>query len=257
VIARDRGDAERTTRLCQESLQLFRSAGDQHGAAITLISLGMAAGQQEEVERALSHYQESLALFRAAGDNWHTAWVLIYQAHLMVRFGHFAAARRSAEEGLALHRMTNDPWGVAMALSALGRVAQADGDLGTAVAHFVEGLRLLIESGVTRAMPGLLEDLAGVALVWGQPNRAARLGGAGEALREAAGVLPRPGDWTAGTIDLSDLRTGPQAGAWMEGRMLPIDAVLTESNVFAEAITRSRLASPSEPTLVVERSLSE
>ncbi len=258
VIARDRGEAERTIRLAQESHDLFQSLGDRHGAAITLIGLGVAAGQQGNLERALAHYTESLALFRVSGDTWHTAWVLIYQAHLLVKFGQTTAARRSAEEGLGILRTANDPWGVALALSALGRIAQADGDHETAAAQFVEALGLLIEGGITRAVPGRLEDLAGVALAGSQPDRAARLGGAAEALRETAGLVGGAVDWTAGLIDLSELRTGLQAAAWAEGRVLPLKAVLDETNALAEEIARSSAGQPpASAVAVIEKSRSE
>jgi hypothetical protein len=212
----------------------------------------MAAGQQGAVERALAHYAESLALFRAAGDRWHVAWLLTYQAHLMVKSGDIAGARRSAAEGLALHRTTNDPWGVGVALSALGRIAHADRDLNAATAHFVEGLRLLVEGGVTRAIPGLLEDLAGVALTWGQVDRAARLGGAAEALGEAAGVVRITADWTTGTVDLSELRSGPRTAAWAEGRALPLEGALAEVNALVEETARSGVGRMSESALLAQ-----
>jgi non-specific serine/threonine protein kinase len=232
VVARDRGDAGQTIRLCQESLALFRSVGDQHGAAIALISLGMAADQQGDPQRARSHYEESLALFRASGDSWHVAWVLAYLAHLMVGQDDFAAVRCFAEESLGLHRASGDAWGVAMALGALGKVAQAANDLGTAASQFEEGLRLLAGAGVERAIPEYLENLAGVALAGGQPDRAARLGGAAEALRERVGVTQVA---SRGLVDLTGLRAGPHAEGWAAGRILSREQVLAEAAALLNA----------------------
>lgn len=237
VIARDRGDAELTMRLCHESLMLFREIGDRHGAAIALISLGIAAGQQGEYEQGRSYFGESLALFRASGDSWHIAWVMNYLADLVIRQGDFATARQIAAESLALHRAASDAWGIAGALGVLGRVAQADDDLGTAARQFAEGLRLVVGAGVERAIPDSLEDLAGIVLAWRQPDRAARLAGAAEALRGLIGITHSPGDGTAGAVDLTGLRAGPQAAAWSEGKALTREQIIGEALALADCIT--------------------
>jgi tetratricopeptide (TPR) repeat protein len=204
VIARDRGDAEQTTRLCQEGLGLFLAAGDGHGAAIARISLGMAASQRNDYDRARDHYEESLRFFRQSGDTWHTACMLTYLARLSVRQGDVASARRDGEEGLALYRSTGDPWGISLAL------------------------RIVIEAGVERAVSWLLEDLAGVALAWGQPERAARLGGAAERLRQTAGEARTGSDGAMGAVDLMELRAGSRA-AWEAGRALTRREVIDEA----------------------------
>lgn len=244
VIVRDRGDAEQTIRLCHESLELFQAVGDQHGAAIALISLGMAASQQGDSERARSWYEKSLALFRTSGDSWHTAWVLNHLAHLMVRQGDFVAARCTAKESLELQRAAGDLWGIAMALGALGKIAQADNDMETAALRFSEGLRLVVEAGVEQAIPERLEDLAGVALSVGQPGRAARLGGAAEVLREIVGVRQTVGDGIGGEIDLSELRSGPYASAWAEGRAISREQLAVEAVALGEEIPRRAIDQP-------------
>ncbi|MBA2468817.1 MAG: tetratricopeptide repeat protein, partial [Chloroflexia bacterium] len=247
VIARDRGDAEQTMRLGRESLALFREVGDQHRAAIVLISLGMAAGQQGEFDQGRSYYEESLALFRASGDSWHSAWVQNYLAHLLVGHGDFDTARGHANESLAAHRASGDAWGIAMAFGILGKIAQADDDLDTAAARFAGGLRLLVEAGVERAIPDCLEDLAGVALAWEQPHRAARLLGAGEALRAIIGATQSASLGAAGAVDLTGLRTGSHAAAWAEGRALTREQVITESMKLVEEIEHRTAAQPSGP----------
>ncbi|MDQ3694071.1 MAG: helix-turn-helix domain-containing protein [Chloroflexota bacterium] len=246
VIARDRGDAERTLLLCAESRELYRAVGDHQGAAIASLSLAMAAGQQGDVERARSHFAESLAWFRTAGDRWHTGWVLNYMAEVLVRYGATEDARAAAEEGLALHRVMNDAWGHPFALGVLGRIAHMEDDLVTAVTRFVEALRLVVDAGVKPAMPGHLEDLAGVALAHGQPDRAARLGGAGEVLRDTVGIPRSASDWWhPGPLDLAGLRSGWPA-AWAAGRGLPLDVVLAEAAALADEIARDGAGQSSE-----------
>lgn len=236
VIARDRGDAERTLRLCSESLELFRAAGDRHGAAIALISLGTATGQQGDLERARTCYEESLELFRAESDHWHTAWVLTYLAELLVREHDLASARARAEEGLTMHRAGRDVWGIATALGVLGKADQAAGALDVAATRFADALRLVVEARVERAIPPCLDDLAGVLLASGHPERAARLAGAGEAWRSAAKLTRAPVHAPELAAALHALRSGTNAADWIDGRTLSRDQVLLEAAVAPDVI---------------------
>ncbi len=238
VIARDRRDAQRTMELCEESLALFRSTGDHHRSAIVMISLGVAASEQGDHARARVWYEESLAVFRAARDGWHTAWLLTYSAEAMVRQGDYVASRRAGEESLALHREANDVWGIARALSIQGKLAQVDNDLDGAARRFAEALTVLVEAGVERGIPGCLEDLAGIMLVRGQPEHAARLAGGAEALRDRIGVTQSVGEGTAPVVDVSDMRTGPQASAWNEGRSMTNEQVIAGAMALARELSR-------------------
>ncbi len=237
VIARDRRDAQRTTELCEESLALFRSVGDHHRAAIVMISLGVAASERGDHARARAWYEESLAVFRAARDGWHTAWLLTYLAEAMVRQGDFVAARGTVAESLALHREANDVWGTARTLSVQGKLAQVDNDLDGAGRRFAGALTLLVGAGVERGIPGCLEDLAGIMLDQGQPERAARLAGSAVALREQIGVTQSAGEGTAPVVDLGELETG-QAAAWNEGRSLTVEQAIAGAMALAAELAR-------------------
>jgi predicted ATPase/transcriptional regulator with XRE-family HTH domain len=237
VIARDRRDAQRTIELCEESLALFRSLGDHHRSAIVMISLGVAASEQGDHAQARAWYEESLAVFRAARDGWHTAWLLTYLAEAMLRQGDLVAARRTGEESLALHRAANDVWGIARALSIQGKLAQVDDDLDSAATRFAEALSLLVGAGVERGIPGCLEDLAGIMLVRGEPEQAARLAGGAVALREQIGITQSAGEGTAPVADVSGMRTGPQAAEWSEGRALTGEQVIAEALALAGEIS--------------------
>lgn len=57
------------------------------------------------------------------------------------------AARQSLMESIAVVRKVGDPWVLGMALSALGTVAQAQGEFGEAVGLFRESLALFTQMG--------------------------------------------------------------------------------------------------------------
>jgi hypothetical protein len=66
-----------------------------------------------------------------------------------------------------------------------------------------------------------------VALATGQIERAARLGGAAEALRQAIGIAPAGGDEV--TADLAGLRDGSHTASWAAGRSLPREEIIAEA----------------------------
>jgi hypothetical protein len=74
------------------------------------------------------------------------------------------------------------------ALKSLGEVARRRGDSARAKELFVEALMRTLELGDEGAVGDCLLDLALVARDRGQVETAARLWGAGQALREAVGV---------------------------------------------------------------------
>lgn len=228
AVARDRGDSARTLELCQESLQLFQQIGDQHRAAIALISLGTAAAQQHDLARARSFFEESLSLFRASRDDWHIGWVLTYYAEVIVVDGELAGARSLAEESLVSHRTLGDVWGVASALCVLARCDQLEGDLPRAAVRLAEALQLLGGAGVERAVPSVLEDLAGVLAAAGRPADAARLAGAADQWRTGSRLPRQPVQLRELVATLEELRI-LHAAEWRAGSALGRERVLDEA----------------------------
>jgi DNA-binding NarL/FixJ family response regulator len=78
-----------------------------------------------------------------------------------------------------------------------------------------------------------LELVASAAGTRGQPERAARLFGSAEAVRQAAGFSPRPGDRASFAQCLAGVRAVlddvPFAAAWAEGRALSAEQAIAEA----------------------------
>jgi hypothetical protein len=114
-------------------------------------------------------------------------------------------------------------------LFAVGRVAFDEGDLSTMAASFFEALEHEEEVGNRTGMGIVLDHLAAKASVEGHHLRAVRLGGASEAIKQAAGGHAPPP-----LIDLPDPRVAARehlgeaavAAAWEEGRAMPLEQAL-------------------------------
>ncbi|GAA2214871.1 hypothetical protein GCM10009850_103380 [Nonomuraea monospora] len=96
-----------------------------------------------QTERALRYLEELEAAATAHDDPFNLATVRIAQLNLALFQGRLRQAQRYGEEALALGREASHHWTQARALTHLGAVAEAAGDLEAAVSHHAGALPLL------------------------------------------------------------------------------------------------------------------
>jgi len=147
-VARDQGDAQRAQQLEEEGLARCQAEGDAHGTVMALLGLGDVALDQGDTVRATARCQEALAVCRAEGDRYHSRWAQVILGRIAYAEGEYARALTWLAEPLALFRELEQPAGVAEVLLELGRVAQAQGDESAAATHYVESLALCRELGL-------------------------------------------------------------------------------------------------------------
>jgi tetratricopeptide (TPR) repeat protein len=178
------------TALYEESLAIFRELEDRLEIAWSLHQLGHVASDQRDYERATVLYEESLATFRELEYPTGIAASLSDQANVAFKQGDQAAARSFYEESLALAQASGNRVSIAVALNNLGKIARDQGETGAARAMHRKSLAIRLELGDRGGYPWSLEAFARLAAPV-DPERAARLWGAAESLREALG-LPLP-----------------------------------------------------------------
>jgi predicted ATPase/class 3 adenylate cyclase len=213
----------------EEALEIAREVGDRSAIAEGLYNLAFPYAYEGDFDTAVGMIEEAKAIFEDLGVGRGVAdsqWLLAISARLE---GDTSAARTLAEESLRLHRQVNDRFGVTDALHVLGRIALAEGDLSTGAASFLEALDNDEEVGNRTGMSIVLDNLAAKASADGRHLRAVRLGGASEAIKEAAGGHAPPP-----FIDLPDPREAARdvlgdaavRAAWEEGRAMTLDQAL-------------------------------
>ena len=141
------------------------------------------------------------------------------------------------EAALLEQRAIDDRWGMGFSLVGLGYAARDRGDDARAVALFAEGLALFTELGDRRIIALALDGVAGLAIAWGQPERAARLFGAAAALREASGLPVEPAFRAAHGRDVAAARAAlgedAFAAGWATGAALPLPVAVAEATAIA------------------------
>jgi tetratricopeptide (TPR) repeat protein len=261
------GDHAQGRAYLEQSVALAREVGDKWLLLAALSALGDIL-QHAELPGARPVLEESLALAHEQGDDQLYAGVLIYVSEIDLRQGDYAVAWSRREQALEMFRRIGRKINIALALGSLGDlarlrgdysrakelyeeslplwegnwfgvgwnlqnlgdVAQYYGDAPRAETLFKESLDYHNRAGEREYMAEALAGLAGVAAVEGQPERAARLFGAAEALRDAIHLSIRvynraPYDryWPMAQAS-SDEKT--LARAWAEGKAMSLQQAI-------------------------------
>jgi tetratricopeptide (TPR) repeat protein len=224
-----RGDHLRAKQLYEESLALGREAGDRWSVASSLLQLGNATSEREDYERAKRFYEEGLALSRTLDD---TALLTSYPISLGYEYLLQGDPGRGAtlnEEAAGLLRERGHKGKLQYALDNLGWAALTRGDRQQARSLHEESLELSRKLGDKLIAAESLEGLA-CSAARGEEERAARLFGAAEALREGVGYnqTPRERALREPYLEATRSRVGESAwqAAFAEGRAMTFEEAL-------------------------------
>ncbi len=230
LLAHRLGEYERGDVLAQERLELSRLLGDAEAIASSLVGVGVMANALGDDERAVAAYTESAELARAGGHTWILAMATGNLGALAQEQEDYAQARVRTEESLALFRQLGDNRFAAVALCNLGSLAAREGriDEADALLHeSLEGARVLVDKELAI---WCLEELAALAVSRGDGERAAKLTGSIDTLREETGHAPQPGERRLNeqtrTALVSELGREPLAAALALGREMTFEEVV-------------------------------
>ncbi len=225
-----RGEYERAAELLEEGLALHREAGDTRGVAWSLGNLANVSSNRGNYERAKDLYEEGLALSRDLGGAELLGAYLISLGDEYLLEGNLARATELNEEAAQLYRKRGRRGLLQIALDNLGWAALIRGDLQKAEALHEESLVLCRELGDKLTGLESIEGLSCVAGAGGAAERAARLLGAAEALREAAGYqqATRTRALREPYVTAARARTDEKAWTtvWEEGRSMTFEEAI-------------------------------
>jgi non-specific serine/threonine protein kinase len=225
-LAASQQEWTRAIGYCEEYLAVARKIGDDLGAAEALTGLGILAMRQLDFRRAMELSQQALQLARRARHRMMEIQSLMQIAEAARYQGDYGRARTVVEELRAGSWTIDDEYGAGFAMQLLGKIARDEGNCDQARDLFVQSLGYQEKLGGW-SVPFNLEGLATVACMQGQVERATRLFGAAEAIRQAA-ANPLPTDNLAQYQQyLAALRTQLSPGefdsAWAEGAAMTVE----------------------------------
>jgi tetratricopeptide (TPR) repeat protein len=178
--------------------------------------------------------EESLAISRGHGYQCETADALSILGAVLRREGNYERAAAIYEESLSLYGGRGSrSWLAGRELRNLGHVASFRQDYEEAEALFRESLQILQETGDKSEILGSISGMAGVRAALGQPEQAARLLGAAQALIDAIGAAWEPEEHAEYerylTATRSQLPEDAFAAAWAEGQSMPLEQAIAEA----------------------------
>ncbi len=237
------GDGPAAVAHAEEGVALARELGDPVALGLALYGLGVGWSFCDDVVRTAVACDEAVSVLRRAEVPLWEGLALTELGDSRLLTGDVAAAVPLLDEALALFRRIEAPFGIALALGERAHAARMQGDQILAARLFAESMATADEIGISRLVLGAVAGLAGVALAFGQPERAARVLGAVETEGETSGI-GQLGHAAHTARILAEVRASlPEpafVAAWEEGCQLPIADAVGE----ARAIAASTVAPP-------------
>jgi tetratricopeptide (TPR) repeat protein len=188
-IAGWQGDYATMRPLTEEALARYRELGDARGIANQLGSLGYGAIMTDP-EAAVELFRESIEAYQQAGSPPMIGGSLVGLGVVQMRLGRLEDAVSSLEEAEQHLREAGDDDFHFVPIGMLGVVARLQGDLAAARRRYFEVLGRSHQAGRQLGINMALGLLADLALLEGQPERAAVLAAAAAGLDEELGGTP-------------------------------------------------------------------
>ncbi len=181
--------------------------------------------------QAAALHSESLALFRDLQDEEGVVNELVNLGDVFYSQREFAAANTFYMESTVIARKLKDQWGLTYALKGMADVDVAQGDLSTALSRYRECLVLLQKGAGYAGLPFVLESIAILACVNDEFERAVRLLGAANTVRQNTNSpLPFPNQKAYDTnlaILKQQLDRTVYDQAWAEGSAMTMEQALS------------------------------
>jgi tetratricopeptide (TPR) repeat protein len=194
--------------LAKTALTIYEELDDPVGEAKVLTNLGFATYYRGQWDDALEQWERSRSAYEKGGDVVGAATAVNNLGEVYSDQGKFEPAEESFRHALWVWRAAQFPIGVALATSNLGRLMTRTGDYGQAHQLLDTAMEGFIEIGADSYVLEARSRLAELALVEGNPERAA----------EEAGALRIDAELTAGqNVLMATLERILGMAAWHEG----------------------------------------
>jgi len=218
---------EDTLATAQEGLEIFRELNDGAGMA-------MAYGNLARWESIHGNYQEAEKYVALLQAHMKDAPISLQSGFLNLGLGmgaryqgRYEVAQRHFEEGLRIFTQMGHKGMVSGMTSELAHTQRAMGNFDEAKKTYLKTIKVFQDMGNRPAVAHQLECFAMIAVVEEEPQRAAKLFGAAEAIREMTGHKPTDEEQAEEAQFVSRLRAMlPEAefnALWVEGKSMTME----------------------------------
>ncbi|HJQ73616.1 MAG TPA: tetratricopeptide repeat protein, partial [Gaiellaceae bacterium] len=188
------GDLDKAAAEWEESVELYRTAGDDEEATRCIAELGAVAWAAGRLDEAEARYRDCLSAFAAQGNRVREALVLSNLATIAADRGDLATAEAEGERVAEIQRELGDQDSLGITLHNLAGVKLALGRIDAARGLAGESVEIAHRLGYRELLAYALGNMAELAETGGESERAARLLGGSDALFTDLGIARPPGD---------------------------------------------------------------
>jgi predicted ATPase/class 3 adenylate cyclase len=223
-------DYPATERFYAEAEEIAHALDDPRSIAEAVYNLSYIDRIRGDDAEGMAKLRRVLEIARSIGDRRLTADTLWNLGNNELREGRPEEGLPMVEDALLIYRELGNLFSTADALSGLGSFYRTVGDSEAAAAAQRESLEMFVEVGNPTGIAMVLEEMAMIETMDGHHERALRLAGAADRLKDQIGggapaELMRSGE----SLEASRRNLDPEAAerAWAEGReMAPDKAVI-------------------------------
>jgi len=233
-LAREKGDSATAWVRLPEGIAICRQQGNVYDLAWGLTTLAEVAILDEEPARAEALLAESRSVSPFKGISLWLGWTLNHLGHAAQLRGDYERAAVLHHEALTIFRSLGDKnFGLPWAYQSLGETALGQGRPDEAERWLHQGLAVSQVLSDQASIAWCLAGLGSAAALDEEPERAARLWGAAERLRQAIGCRPAPAARATyeRALAASRAQLGEEAfaAAWAEGNAMSLEQAIEEA----------------------------
>jgi predicted ATPase/class 3 adenylate cyclase len=222
-------DYPATERFYSEALEIAHDLDDPRSIAEALFNLSFTDRIRGDVDEGMAKLRRVLEMARSIGDRQLAADSLFLLGNHELREGRPEEGLPMVEEALAIYRDLGNLFAVADSLSGLGSFYRIVGDSAAATAAQRESLEKFVQVGNPTGIAMVLEEMAMIETIDGRYERALRLAGAADALKDqTGGGAPAELMRSAESFEEARRNLDPETAerAWDEGREMGTDKAI-------------------------------
>jgi tetratricopeptide (TPR) repeat protein len=186
------GSPARAAELLERAIAVARRLGNRALEARELNSLGVTFLDAGDREAAQVHLEASLEIALESGDGAREATALNNLAVLKIEAGAYEEGLAQARRAMQIDSAAGDVWSVILnQINTTPAMMHVDGPQ-AALAHLRDLIGRVHDAADVDLVADLIDHFVHVEVHAGHPERAARLAGAGDSLREERGIGRHP-----------------------------------------------------------------
>jgi predicted ATPase/class 3 adenylate cyclase len=182
--------ADDTLAAAQEGLEIFRALNDSAGLEMAYSNLARWAAIHGDFEESEKYVGLARASMNAGSIRMQSGFLNMGMGIGARAQGRYEVAQHHFEEGLRIFKHIGHKGMIAALNSEIAHTQRALGNFAEAKQTYVVTIKVYQDYGNRPAVAHQLECFAMIAVVEEEPQRAAKLFGAAEAIREATGHKP-------------------------------------------------------------------